>query len=181
MKIFSAVVMAFLLITAGTGYSLAGDDRNERHNDKNSRHTNEIVAQVKNTMYLKECGACHFAYQPELLPKRSWEKVMNTLDSHFGDNAALEDSARAEILNYLLKNASENSTVKVSKKIMASIKNDETPVRISDTKYFKNKHRKIKPEVFKRKSIGSPSNCIACHSTADTGDYEEDRVKVPKN
>lgn len=180
MKIFSTVIMAFLVLAAISANSLAGDD-NKKHTDKNKPHNSEIVEQIKNTLYLKECGVCHFAYHPELLPKRSWEKVMNTLDSHFGDNASLEEPARTELLNYLLKNAAENSSVKVSKKIMASIKNAETPIRISDTKYFQNKHRKIKPEVFKRKAVGSRSNCIACHTTADTGDYEEERVNIPKS
>ncbi len=32
------------------------------------------VAPVKNALYLEECGACHFAYQPGLLPSRSWKK-----------------------------------------------------------------------------------------------------------
>lgn len=180
MKIFSTVIMAFLVLAAISGNSLAGDD-NKKHTDKSKPHNSEIVAQIKNTLYLKECGACHFAYHSELLPKRSWEKLMNTLDNHFGDNATLDEPTKTELLNYLLKNAAENSSVKVSKKIISSIKADETPVRISDTNYYKKEHRKIKPEVFNRKAIGSPSNCIACHPTADKGDYEEERVKIPKS
>jgi nitrate/TMAO reductase-like tetraheme cytochrome c subunit len=181
MKILVAAVMALLILAVGSSDGLASDDSNKKHNDKNKPHTGEIVAQIKNTAYLKECGACHFAYHPELLPKRSWEKLMSGLDNHFGDNAALEEPARTELLNYLLNNAAESSSVKVSKKIIASIKANETPIRISDTGYFKKEHRKIKPEVLKRKSIGSLSNCVACHTTADTGDYEEERVKIPRN
>lgn len=181
MRTFITLITAILVMAAVPGYSLAAEGKDNPQNLKNKRHNGEIVAQIKNTSYLKECGACHFAYQPELLPKRSWEKLMSALDNHFGDNANLDEPARTELLNYLLKNAAENSSVKVSKKIMESVKADAAPLRISDTSYFKNKHRKIKPEVFKRKAIGSPSNCIACHPTADTGDYEEDRVKIPKN
>ncbi|TRZ56674.1 MAG: hypothetical protein D4S02_15065, partial [Rhodocyclaceae bacterium] len=28
-----------------------------------------------NATYVKECGACHFPYQPALMPARSWRKV----------------------------------------------------------------------------------------------------------
>ena len=39
----------------------------------------------------------------------------------------------------------------------------------------KGKHRKRK-----RESIGSLSNCLACHITAEEGIYEDDNVKIPK-
>ncbi len=53
-------------------------------------------------------------------------------------------------------------------------------MRITDTPYIREKHHEIKPEVFKRESVGSSSNCIACHTTAEEGIYEEDNVKIPK-
>ena len=30
--------------------------------------------------YIQECGACHTAYIPGLLPQRSWKKIMGDLD-----------------------------------------------------------------------------------------------------
>ncbi|MDA3895761.1 MAG: hypothetical protein PF482_06415 [Desulfobacteraceae bacterium] len=35
-------------------------------------------------------------------------------------------------------------------------------------------------DVLKRKSIGSLSNCSACHTTAESGDYDHDNVEIPK-
>ena len=131
--------------------------------------------------YRKECGACHLAYQPQFLPQRSWEKILSTLDTHFGDNAALDEATRAEILGYVIKNSADKSSSKVSRKMLASLGSTETPLRISETPYFKRKHREVKPEIFKRKSIGSPANCAGCHIAADKGDYDEDKVKIPKD
>lgn len=140
----------------------------------------EPIGTVTNKIYLKECGACHFAFQPQLLPKRSWEKIMNSLDSHFGDSATLDDATSAEIRAYLVKNSAETSSSSKSQKILASINSTETPLRISETPYFKKKHNEIRDNVFKRKSIGSPANCAGCHLTAEKGDYSERNVKIPK-
>ncbi|MBU0973733.1 MAG: diheme cytochrome c, partial [Proteobacteria bacterium] len=38
----------------------------------------------------------------------------------------------------------------------------------------------ISPDVLNRESIGSLSNCIACHTTAEDGIYDDDNVKIPK-
>lgn len=140
----------------------------------------ELMGAATNSAYLKECGACHLAYQPQFLPKRSWEKIMNTLDNHFGDSAALDDSVRSEIQTYVVKNSADASSSKISRKMLASLAAAETPVRISDTPYFKRKHREVRADVFTRKSIGSPANCSACHLSADKGDYDEHKVKIPK-
>ncbi|OGU16840.1 MAG: hypothetical protein A2076_00315 [Geobacteraceae bacterium GWC2_53_11] len=140
----------------------------------------ELMGGATNSAYLKECGACHLAYQPQFLPKRSWEKVMNTLDSHFGDSAALDDALKSEILGYLVKNSADASSSKISRKMLASLGTAETPLKISDTPYFKRKHREVRADVFKRKSIGSPANCTACHLSADKGDYDEHKVKIPR-
>ena len=133
-----------------------------------------------NEAYLKECGSCHLAYQPQLLPKRSWEKIMNTLDKHFDDSATLDETIRKEILAYVVKNSAETSPSKVSQRILSSIGNAEVPLRITDTAYFKRKHREVRAEVFKQKSVGSRSNCGACHTSAEKGDYDEHKVRIPK-
>jgi len=138
------------------------------------------IAAATNGAYLKECGACHLAYQPEFLPKRSWVKIMGTLDKHFGDSATLDEATGAEILSYLVKNNADTSSTRLAGKVLANLASSETPIRISDTPYFKRKHREVQPAVFKRKSIGSPANCSACHPMADKGDYNERKIKIPK-
>lgn len=45
----------------------------------------------------KECASCHFGYQPALLNKASWEKVMGNLSDHFGTDASLGKAETQEL------------------------------------------------------------------------------------
>lgn len=133
---------------------------------------------VTNEIYKTNCGSCHFAYQPGLLPVRSWMKIIDTPGGHPGGDLSLDNTAKGVIKKYLDQNSADKSQAKRSRKILASIGSD-TPTRISEIPYIREKHHKIKQEVFLRKTIGSRGNCIACHKTAETGDYDDDNVTIP--
>lgn len=165
------IIAAVIALTTVSGF--AGDDHSE---SKGSRASES----ARNDAYLKECGACHLAYQPEFLPARSWEKIVNSLDKHFGADASLDEDARMQINKYLTDGSAEKSASRVAKKFLKSIGRDETPARISGVGYFKKEHRKIGQDVIRRKSVGSFSNCNACHSAAEKGNYDEDLVRIPK-
>ncbi len=62
---------------------------------------------------------------------------------------------------------------------MRSLEN-HVPMRITGISYIREKHHELNPEVLKRESIGSLSNCIACHTTAEKGIYEDENVKIPQ-
>ncbi len=51
--------------------------------------------------------------------------------------------------------------------------------RITDVPYIRHKHREIADEVFQRKSVGSRPNCVACHTTAEQGIYNDHNVRIP--
>jgi hypothetical protein len=135
---------------------------------------------VNNQTYKDECGACHFAYQPELLPSASWITLLAKRNDHFGEVVLLDDDSKNEIADYLISNSAEKSTATRSIKIMKSLKNG-APLRVTDIPYIHKKHNnEFSLDVLKRKSIGSLSNCSACHTTADKGIYEDDYVEIPK-
>jgi len=138
------------------------------------------VAPVENKLYREECGSCHFAYQPGLLPARSWQKMMAGLEDHFGENAELEVQPRTALTEYLMKNAAEHSNYKRSRKILASLNKEETPMRISETRYFVRKHHELsKSMVQGNPKVGSYSACAACHVNADKGSYSENEIRIP--
>lgn len=134
---------------------------------------------VTNKIYKESCGSCHFAYQPGLLPSRSWVKIVDESNAHAGGDISLGEKTKAEVKNYLAQNSAENSKTEKSRKILDSIGND-TPVMISETPYIKHKHHQISEDVFARKAIGSRGNCIACHKSAESGIYDDDDVIIPK-
>ncbi|MBU4208742.1 MAG: diheme cytochrome c [Proteobacteria bacterium] len=175
---------AFCLVLNGSWHLAFADhdDHKEKRNRKSHRHNEHdgrYLKPVNNPTYKGECGACHFAYQPELLPEASWMKILTNLDDHFGESIELDDDSRKAISGYLKSNSAESSSAKRAVKIMRSLGN-QVPLRITDIPYIREKHHEISPNVLKRESIGSLSNCSACHTTAENGIYEDDNVKIPK-
>jgi diheme cytochrome c len=129
-----------------------------------------------------ECSSCHMAYPPGYLPERSWRKLMTGLDKHFGENAGLDADTARVITDYLVSNSAEKSSDRRSSRFLESLTAGATPLRITETPYFRRKHndREISPEVWKRPKVGSPANCTACHVGAEKGDFSERSVKIPQ-
>ena len=134
------------------------------------------VVPVNNPLYAEECSACHFAYQPGLMPARSWQKIMANLEDHFGENAELEAEEQKALTDYLVKNAAEFSKHKRSVKIMRSLSRDKTPVRITEIPYIVRKHDELSAKMVKDNPL---SYCDKCHTSADTGSYSERYINIP--
>ena len=180
-------LLTFLLTTNGVFYTAFADhddhEKKSRYQKKERKHSehngNRDQTIVNNPTYTENCGACHLAYQPELLPSGSWAKILAEPADHFGEAIELDPEAEKIIADYLKANASDYSSTKLSSKIMKSVGN-RTPQRITEIPIFQQKHREISQDVIKRESIGSLSNCSACHTTAEKGIYDDDNVKIPK-
>ncbi len=125
---------------------------------------------VSNAKWLAECGACHFAYPPRFLPAESWRAIMSGLDKHFGSNAGLDAATANEITAFLEKNASTKMHEVSGKPLL----------RITETRSFKSEHSEVAARVWKNPKVKSPANCGACHTKAESGDFNEDDVKIPK-
>lgn len=139
----------------------------------------EALNPVSDATYQEQCGTCHLAYQPELLPAASWKKIMSGLRDHFGEKIEVDDASKRMISDYLKANSAEESSGELASKIMRSLKG-ETPAKITEVPYIQEKHHRIPPATFKRKPVGSHSNCIACHAGAASGVYDEDDVNIPR-
>lgn len=138
------------------------------------------VAPVTDETYRQECGACHFAYQPGLLPARSWEALMGGLTEHFGENAELPPAQAEALLVYLRANAADQAPYKRSQGMMRALRPEETPLRISETRYFQGQHHELPRRVVQdNPQVASFSRCDACHTRAGDGSYNEHQVQVP--
>ncbi len=164
-------VLAGWLVLAGA--AMADDDGNAGHRGAD-------VAPVTDPRYAQECGSCHFAYQPGLLPARSWRKLMGSLSDHFGDNAELATEDVAAITDYLVKNAADRSNYRRSAKIANSMPDKAVPLRISQVPYIAGKHDEIPARyVAGNPKVKSLSNCAACHTRAQQGSYSEHEIDIP--
>ncbi|ABW68897.1 diheme cytochrome c [Desulfosudis oleivorans] len=167
--------------------AVADDDHEDGHREKTESHYRHAEGEhrehglkpVDFPVYLEACGACHFAYQPELLPAASWGKILSGLDDHFGEAVALEEDVRQAVVAYLRSHSAETSSAKIAGKIMDSLEG-QIPMRITDVFYIQKKHHGIPADVFKRASVGTFANCAACHTTAAGGVYDEDDVRIPR-
>ncbi|PIP03331.1 MAG: diacylglycerol kinase [Zetaproteobacteria bacterium CG12_big_fil_rev_8_21_14_0_65_54_13] len=164
--------------------TLAWTDEDERWEHERGEHgfiqQTAGVSPVSNPAYKTECSACHFAYPAGFLPERSWVKIMNNLDDHFGENAELNAQTKVEIENYLRGHAADRIPNRFGRSILRSVDAGATPLRISETGYFQHKHREIPSRmVAGNPKVGSFSNCLSCHSMADRGSFDEHGVSIP--
>jgi hypothetical protein len=176
------------LLAFGTFYDVLADGgyrkRNRGyqrglHQGDNNDDRDADLKPVTNQSYKQKCGACHFAYQPELLPSASWAGILGNLGDHFGQTLDLDAGSKKTIAKYLTDNAAEHSDAKLSVKITKCLRG-QAPSRITQIPYIRREHREIPSDVFSRKAVGSFSNCSACHKTADQGIYDDDNVVIPK-
>lgn len=120
--------------------------------------------------YGPECGACHTAYPPGLLPARSWQRVMDGLARHYGTDASLDPKTVQEIAGWLQAHAGTYKRV-----------TEEPPQdRITRSAWFERKHRKVEPAVWQLPSVKSAANCAACHGDADRGRFDDDALRYPE-
>lgn len=171
-KFLNLSVAALLL--AGGVYLYADDDEHEEHEHHHSTMVAKPLTQqdkVTVALYTKECGSCHMAYQPQFLPKRSWDKTMKTLDNHFGTDATLDPADYKTLNNYLLTHASKNDQLADMRGAVA--------LRISETPYFVREHREVTKKMVTQPAVKSFANCNACHTQALNGSYREHEVRIP--
>lgn len=56
---------------------------------------------VDDPVVVKECGACHRVLDPPSQTRKTWVRIMSTLDAHYGENVPLDEGTRKHILDYL--------------------------------------------------------------------------------
>jgi hypothetical protein len=171
-----SMIFAFLLAFVGGSLfcpALADHDGhgNHRHGSIQNDHHGSTIQ--NNALYSEQCGACHFAYPPQLLPSKSWESLLSSLENHFGETVEMGPESEKEISEYLRKNAADYASVEVSEKIVKSL-DGKAPERITDIPFIIRKHKEISKEELRRNSIGSLSNCSACHTKAEKGIFDDD-------
>lgn len=123
--------------------------------------------------YQQECGACHLAYPPGMLPAPSWQRLMGNLPQHFGTDASLDAASLEQIGEWLQAHAANSR---------GSQRGDAAPPedRITRSTWFVHEHRELGAATWNRPGVKSPSNCAACHLGAARGDFDERSIRIPR-
>ncbi len=120
-----------------------------------------------NAKWKEECGSCHLAYPPQLLAADSWRRLMQGLDKHFGESAALDPADNKEILDFLERHAGSGARFSAPS------------LRISATPWFIREHREVPKRAWTHPAVKSAANCAACHVNAARGDWSEHGIRMP--
>ena len=127
----------------------------------------------------EECGACHMAYHPSLLPARSWTALLQQQSDHFSEDLLLDDALLQQLMGYAQSNSAEQGMTEPARKIMAWNKPELTPLRITQTRYWRRKHIEIADEVWQQSNVNGKAQCNACHSDAEQGWFEDSKMAIP--
>jgi mono/diheme cytochrome c family protein len=173
-----AAILAFGVYGLGQSFASGNFESEDRerdnwYSDDDDDNGRRRAAEI-DPQYGEECGGCHMAYPPQLLPGGSWRKIMSGLDDHFGENAELDNETRRRIQDYLVRSSERNAYRKLLRNI-----GDSTPMRITELPYFVHEHRKIPARyVAGNERVRSLSQCNACHQGAERGVFDEDDVFI---
>jgi hypothetical protein len=169
---------ALLVLTvAASQWAGAADDRFA----KDGPGSMNGVLMVSDAGYQKECGACHIAYSPGLLPAASWELVMGQLEKHFGESVALPPATKSTILRYLADNAMDKSPYAGSQVLFEKLQPGSVPHRIMLMPWLAYRHAVIREGMAKNGKIQVKrlSNCGECHRGAKDGSYALGELLIP--
>lgn len=126
-----------------------------------------------NAKVQEECGSCHMAFAPSMLPARSWQHMMDKLQNHFGDDASLDPKVAAEITDYLISHAADQGGQRYGRRLLRGIVPGDARLRITELPYWVRKHRKVPAQEWASPEVRTKANCSACHTQAERGYYED--------
>lgn len=119
--------------------------------------------------YRAECGTCHVAFPPRTLDAPSWQRLMGSLDTHFGTDASLEPAPARAVGDYLARHAGGGRSPGAG------------APRVTTTAWFRREHREVPATAWASTAVRTASNCAACHPGAAAGDFDEHAVRIPRS
>jgi len=150
--------------------------------DLEEKQARYLATNTEHKDYQYECGACHIAYPAQLMPKRSWVKLIASLDDHFGEDATPDKVSADTLLIHLSANASDSDNAGKFRDFLKQIQSP-APYRITDLRFWRLKHDKVIQQqddwVVNNPDVGSFTQCNACHEKAEQGEFDKQTVDIP--
>jgi hypothetical protein len=106
-------------------------------------------------LYVENCGTCHIALPPEVMPTQTWQVLLQD-PNHYG--AQLQNLPQGVLLEAVWEFMRDFSRAKASTEL--------TPYRLSQSRYFRALHPGVEFPTGIR-----PTGCIDCHPKANVGDF----------
>ncbi len=135
---------------------------------------------AQNELWQESCSECHLAYHPATMVQRSWERIFSEQASHFDEDLVLDDEDVTALLAFARVNSAENINREMSWRTVHALSAEETPLRISETKYWKQTHAEIDDAAWRHEKVNGKSNCAACHRDAEQGGFSNGAMALPR-
>ena len=126
--------------------------------------------------WTKECGGCHLAYSPALLPARSWERMMEEQAEHFGEDLSLSPNVSKALLAEAL---ADRTSTWAAWKLAHSAPQGESPQRITELRFWRRAHEELPPAAFKPPVSQGRHDCESCHVDAASGIFHPRMIQRP--
>jgi len=134
----------------------------------------ESFPPITNKAVNKECGDCHMVYFAEMLPRRSWMRILKDLSNHFGEDASVDPKALTGIIAHHVANASDVANSHGARKWRRGVNKNEAPERITMAPRFIDEHDDGDfSRMWKKLKVKSKADCVACHKDAQKGIFED--------
>lgn len=179
-KVTPHYLIATLLLLSVTGWGIVSLDGYARATAEQPYLPFKGPTLAMNELWQEECGACHLAFHPSLLPARSWQRLFNEQENHFQEDLMLDEEVVTELMQYAKENSAEKKMTEAAWKINRSIEPIAAPIEITSVGYWKDKHSEINDEVWRGESVKSATNCGACHFDAEQGTFMDSAMSIPK-
>ena len=113
-------------------------------------------------LYLDSCRSCHIGIPPAVMPTQTWQALLQD-PQHYGVTIEIPQGPEKRIMWNYLKNASRP----------VANKEERVPYRISESRYFKALHPKVK--LATKPTL---TTCITCHPSAQAFNFRKLSAEV---
>ncbi|HEY9651376.1 MAG TPA: cytochrome C [Coleofasciculaceae cyanobacterium] len=111
--------------------------------------------QLGKELYLENCGSCHVALPPEVMPTETWRRLLLEPQQHYGQQLPPLIGPVVLVMWDYLRTFSRSH-----------VDNELIPYRVAESRYFKALH----PQVDLPKPV-RPGTCAICHPGATDYNY----------
>lgn len=135
---------------------------------------------ARDAQYEQECGDCHLAFHPSLLPVRSWDLLMARQADHFGEDLMLDPALAGRLQDFLVRHAAELSDSEAAWRVAHDTPVASSPLRVTQTPMWVQAHAGLSDETFQAEPVRSALRCEACHEDALGGRFANRAIHLPE-
>jgi hypothetical protein len=132
-----------------------------------------FIPPVTDPVVKEECGSCHLAFSPAMLPAASWRRLMDGLGQHFGTDASVAPATADHIRKVLTMQAADAGGARYGGGLMRGIGAGQAPLRITELPGWARIHHEVRARDWLQPDVKTKSNCVACHADAPRGYFED--------